>query len=75
MKLKLGATIHVNSHFPQVTSDGAIALELEAILERRLKKKGAMGGCRSPHLVKMNGSWEDLDDLRNNFTNLVVQIH
>jgi hypothetical protein len=63
---------------PILTPDGTLTPEPEAILERRLKKKGNRAGAEV--LVKRKGmtesdaTWEDLEELQKYFPDLVGKV-
>jgi hypothetical protein len=78
LKKKLGDHITPLPELPILTSEGTLAPEPKAVLDRRLKKKGKRAG--SELLIQWKGTtehdatWEDLEDLRRIFPDLVGKV-
>jgi hypothetical protein len=78
LKKKLGNQTASLPHLPQLTAEGTLALEPEIALARHLKKKGDK--ARAEILILWTGTtaqdatWEDLDELRTSFPNLMGKV-
>lgn len=78
LKKKLGDRVTPLPDLPILTSKGTFAPEPEVILARRLKKKGNRAGAEA--LVQWKGTteqdatWEDLEELRSSFLDLVGKV-
>jgi hypothetical protein len=78
LKKKLGDHITPLPELPILTSEGTLAPEPKAVLDRRLKKKGKRAGAEL--LIQWKGTteqdvtWEDLEYLRRIFPDLVGKV-
>jgi hypothetical protein len=77
-KKKLGDHITPLLGLPILTSEGTLAPEPEAVLDRRLKKKGKRAGAELfiqwKGTTEQDATWKDLEDLRRTFPNLVGKV-
>lgn len=66
------------SHLPQVTIDESQALELESVIQRKLKKKGNLEEVEV--LVPWKGAtvedttWEDFSNMKRRYLDLVGKV-
>jgi hypothetical protein len=80
LKKKLGDCIIPLPDLPILTSEGTLAPEPEVILARRLKKNGNRAGAGAEALIQWKGTteqdatWEDLEELRSFFPDLLGKV-
>jgi ribosomal protein L21E len=78
LKRKLGDKVTPLPDLPVLTSEGPLAPEPEAVLDRRLKKKENRAGAEVlvqwKGTIEADATWEDLEELRKSFPDLMGKV-